>query len=248
MDALKIENLDNPAVTLQRRNLIKSKKFLRNIYREWYQRIQSALPPGGGRFFELGSGAGIVDQFIPGVISSDIMPLPFVDVVMDGKKLPLRNAVLDGLILVNVFHHISNVRAFLKESIRVLKTNGRIVMIEPWVNSWSHFIYSNFHHEQLGVSSVSWNFPTAGPLSSSNQALPWIIFKRDYDLFAEEFSQLRLCSIEPLMPITYLLSGGFSTRFSMPAFTYAFWRLVEEKLLNNSRNGMFALIVLERIK
>ena len=61
MDALKIENLDNPAVTLQRRNLIKSKKFLRNIYREWYQRIQSALPLGGGRFFELGLGAGIVD-------------------------------------------------------------------------------------------------------------------------------------------------------------------------------------------
>ena len=187
----------------------------------------------------------MIDQFIPGTITSDIMTLPFIDVVLDGTSLPVSNNSLDSLLLVNVFHHIPNVRNFLHEAERVLKHGGRVIMIEPWVNSWSRWIYSNFHHEKLGISFINWEFQSSGPLSGSNQALPWIVFKRDLEAFEEEFSKLRIKTIRPLMPITYLLSGGFSTRLSFPGFSYKFWRWIEKKVLNSPKSGMFAFIVLE---
>jgi len=239
-------DLDSPAITIRRRSLVERKRFLKKIYGEWYQLLQSALPENSAINMELGSGSGVIDRFIPGTITSDIMTLPFVDVVLDGISLPVASACLDSLLLVNVFHHIPDVREFLHESVRVLKPGGRVIMIEPWVNSWSRWIYTNFHHEQLGISYINWEFQTSGPLSGSNQALPWIVFKRDISDFEAEFPQLAIKTISPLMPVTYLLSGGFSTRLSFPGFMYRFWRWVEQKILNSRKSGMFALIVLER--
>jgi hypothetical protein len=49
------------------------------------------------------------------------------------------------------------------------------------------------------------------------------------------------------MPLRYLLSGGVSIRSAVPAWTFPFWRHVDELLVQTtSRSAMFARVVVRR--
>lgn len=52
---------------------------------------------------------GFIQESIPGTITSDVIFLPFIGVVMDGLDLPFPTNNNDSLVLIDVFHHISNV-------------------------------------------------------------------------------------------------------------------------------------------
>lgn len=120
-------------------------------------------------------------------------------------------------------------------------------MIEPWVSAWSSLIYGKFHHEPFDPAAADWTFPSTGPLSGANSALPWIIFERDRDRFERLFPDLKLISVDLFMPFRYLLSGGLSMRSLAPAGTFSFWKKTETLLSPLNRYlAMFAFIVLER--
>ena len=239
-------NLDDPSVTISRRKIVRKKGFINKIYEDWYNLVKRHLPLHKGIVVELGSGAGFIKETIPGTITSDVMFLPFVDVVMDGINLPFSANSIDCLVLIDVFHHIPNVNLFFNEAIRTLCKGGQIIMIEPWINRWSFWIFSNLHHEVINISTDGWDFTSSGPLSGANQALPWIVFKRDRRIFEEKYPALRIKEISPLMPLIYLLSGGLKNSLTMPAFSYPFWRKVEQGLFSEEKKGMFGLVVLEK--
>ena len=73
-------------------------------------------------------------------------------------------------------------------------------MIEPWVTPWSRLIYTKLHHEPFNPESEKWDFPSSGPLSGANGALPWIVFCRDRHLFEERYPQWEIVTIKPMMP------------------------------------------------
>ena len=57
----------------------------------------------------------------------------------DCKKIPVRNDTADGSLMVNVLHYYKNPQDFIEEASRILKFNGKIVVIEykqshasPW--------------------------------------------------------------------------------------------------------------------
>ena len=239
-------NLDDSLVTVSRRKIFRKKGFIYKVYDNWYNLVKKHLPLQNGIVVELGSGAGFIKETIPGTITSDVMFLPFVDVVMDGLNLPFSTNSVDCLVLMDVFHHISNVDLFFNEAIRILCKGGRIIMIEPWINRWSLWVYSNLHHEAIDISTDSWSFTSSGPLSGANQALPWIVFNRDRRIFEEKYQVLKIKEVRPMMPFIYLLSGGFKYNLTMPAFSYSFWKKVEHRLFNEEKWGMFGLIVLEK--
>jgi len=58
-------NLDNPQTTTLRSRIIREKRFLKNIYLEWYRMIVSALQPAYERVLELGSGGGFLSEILP---------------------------------------------------------------------------------------------------------------------------------------------------------------------------------------
>ena len=124
-----------------------------------------------------------------------------------------------------------------------------MVMIEPWVTPWSRVIYTRLHHEPFEPETKDWEFPSTGPLSGANGALPWIVFERDRARFEQEFPQWSIELIAPLMPFRYLVSGGVSLRSLMPGWTTGFWRSLDE-LVGGQRGGMamFARIVLRRLE
>jgi len=239
-------NLDDSLVTVLRRKIFRKKGFIYKVYIDWYNLIKNHLPLHNEIVIEMGSGAGFIKETIPGTITSDVMFLPFVDIVMDGLALPFSTNSIDCLVLMDVFHHISNVDLFFNEAIRILRKGGRIIMIEPWINRWSLWVYSNLHHEAIDISTDSWDFTSSGPLSGANQALPWIVFDRDRRIFEEKYPELKIKEIRPMMPFLYLLSGGFKYNLTMPVFSYSFWKKVEQGLFNEEKWGMFGLIVLEK--
>lgn len=237
-------HIDSPETTHVRRRIVGEKAFLRRLYEEWYGLVRSALPPVDGPVIELGSGAGFMGETVEGLVTSEIFETPGVSVVLDGTKLPFAGGSLRAIVMTDVFHHIPAPRLFLQEALRTLKPGGRIVMVEPWVTPWSRFVYRRFHHEPFEPESPGWEFPSTGPLSGANGAMPWMIFQRDRDALEREFPHLRVVEIRPLMPLAYLLSGGVSMRSLMPGATYPVWRSVERGLGPLERaTAMFALIV-----
>ena len=91
--------LDDPATTALRRQIIASKPFLRAIYDEWYQMIAAHLPEVPGRVLELGSGAGYLNRFIPGLISSEVLFVPGISLVADARRLSFRDASLSTTVI-----------------------------------------------------------------------------------------------------------------------------------------------------
>ena len=240
--------IDDPQTTILRRQIIQKKKFLRLIYQEWYASIAAALPGGTEPVLELGSGAGFLKEVLPGLITSEIFWLPGVKAVLDGQELPLASETLQGIVMINVLHHLPRPRRFFTEASRCLRPGGVMVMIEPWVTAWSRFIYGRLHQEPFWPEADTWEFPSQGPLSGANAALPWIIFARDRAIFAQEFPQLHLQKIELGLPFRYLFSGGMSRLCLAPAWSFGFWQRLERLLQPlMPKLAMFAQIELVKI-
>jgi SAM-dependent methyltransferase len=240
--------IDSPQTTELRREIIRTKPFLRHIYKDWCDAITSGIPDIPGQVLELGSGAGVLADYIPGLITSEVFACTGIRMVADGRSLPLASSSLRAIVLIDVLHHIPEVRGFFREAVRCLAPGGAVVMIEPWVSRWSTFIYTHFHHEPFETGARDWSFPEQGPLSGANGALPWIVFERDRARFEREFPELRIERIEPLMPFRYLVSGGVSMRSLMPGIATPAWRVLEQSLSPWMRQwAMFASIILRRL-
>ena len=239
-------DIDSPETTALRRRIIQENHFLRQVYETWYGKIAAALPPSPGAVLELGSGAGFLREFVPDAIMSELFPTSGVNVALDAHCLPFRDQSLRAMVMTNVLHHLPQPRAFFSEAARCVRPGGAILLIEPWVTAWSRLIYARLHHEPFAPDMEMWEFPSSGPLSGANGALPHIIFERDRGQFEREFPMWRVEQVEPIMPFAYLVSGGVSMRQLMPGWSFPMWRLLE-RLPVIGRQGMFAWVVVRRV-
>lgn len=246
---LQPDNLDDPNNIVVLRQLIQRKPFLIKTYKSFYQDLLGRVKavPQGGELIELGSGASFMKTFAPRLVTSDILPYSGVDLVFSGLDMPMPDASVSAFLMIDVLHHIKDSRQFFNESLRCLKVGGKVVMIEPANTLWSRFIYKNFHHEPFNTLG-EWGFEEGGPLSGANMAIPWIVFCRDAQLFAQEFPQFRVASITVHTPMKYLISGGLSLKQLLPSFMYPLVQLAEYLLTPFNRYlGMFMTVELEKI-
>jgi len=109
-------NFDDPHTTHIRLTIIQQKKFLRQIYQEWYRALAASLPSCEGAVPELGAGAGFMADYIPDLIASEIFytpNYPNIKVVTNGMRLPFPAASLRGIFMTEAFHHLAEPRLFL---------------------------------------------------------------------------------------------------------------------------------------
>lgn len=235
-------DLDDPATTATRREIVRSKPFLRAVYDEWYDLMISRLPEVDGSLLELGAGGGFLDDRLADLITSDVFPVSGIDRVVDAQDMPFEDASLRAILMTNVFHHIPNVSCFLSEAERTLVPGGRIIMIEPWNTGWSRFVHRHLHEEPMLPGVAEWEFPPTGPLSGANAALPWIVTMRDRQRLQSEWN-LRIVETRPFMPFRYLASGGVSLRSLQPRWMFGVWKAMERGWICE-RMAVFALIVM----
>jgi SAM-dependent methyltransferase len=241
-------DLDSPEVTIRRRDLVRRNASARYSFERWYSEIAAVVQnaPEGPRV-ELGSGGGFVEEFIPHLLKTDIVRLPFIDAVCSAERLCFRDSSIGAIILVNVLHHLLNVRCFFAEATRVLVPNGLIVMIEPYVSSFSRFVYGYLHHEPFEPSALSWELPPSGRLSGGNDALPWIVFARDRSHFERSFPALRIQMLRPHSALSHLLSGGVTTRpLAAPSVIRRLVSMEDRHPAAMARLGLFWTIVIQR--
>ncbi len=242
-------DIDAPETNEQISRMIREKAFLKQIYSSWYSEIEQSLPRNiDGPVVELGSGGGFLQDFIPNLITSEILKIPNVDISLDGCRLPCKKHSLKGIVMVDVFHHIPNVDKFLREASFCVKPEGVIVMIEPWMTKWSKFIFSHLHHEPVDVDANDWALQDdGGPLSLANSALPWIVFNRDLNKLIRRYPEWNIKNIRLHTPFSYLLSGGVSLKSLVPGIFYRSCQYIEYLLTPFMQTiAMFATITLER--
>jgi SAM-dependent methyltransferase len=217
----KSADLDAPSTTLEHRQILLRKPFLKKLYEEWYHGFVSeltTLPPG--RALELGSGGGFLKDVAPQVLTSDLMPLPFCDLTCSAEALPFADRSLQAIFMINVLHHLPDCRAFFREVERALQPGGLLYIVEPAHTLLARFVFSRLHHEPFDDATPLWEFPTTGPLTGANIALPWIVFHRDLQTFQAEFPNLKVRSIELHTPVRYLLTGGMSFKSPLPGASF----------------------------
>ena len=242
-------DIDSPVQAEHHRSLIRNKPFLHKIYQKWYSQIVSSLPPVPGNVLELGSGGGFLSNYVPQAIRSDVLHLQSLDLVCAAQKLPFKGNSLKAVIMINVLHHIPSVEDFFREASRCLKSKGRIIVVEPWMSCMGRLVYKYLHHEACLPEAHNWSFSAQGPLSGANAALPWIVFDRDQDLFAQLFPQLHLCQVTTEVNFRYLLSGGLSYRSILPGWAYPGVEFIENILPEQIQGlvSLFACIQIEKM-
>ncbi|MEM4711256.1 MAG: methyltransferase domain-containing protein [Candidatus Woesearchaeota archaeon] len=226
-----INNLDDTSKTLLHSKIIEKKPFLKKIYIDFYNEFKNLIGNDINNkiIVEIGSGGGFIKKIIPNAITSDILILPNLDIYFSATENPFKDNSIDVYLMLNVLHHIPNIKKFFIELDRTLKINGKAIMIEPANTIWSRFIYRNFHHEDFDIRG-KWFIENRSPLSGANGALPWIIFFRDKEIFEKEFPSLQIHNIIIHTPFRYIISGGFTFKQLLPSFTYNIISKIEKNL------------------
>ena len=198
----------------------RQRPVLRKVYAHFYELILRALAPVPGPTVELGSGIGTAKQFVPNCITTDIFPNPWLDQQENAYALTFADASLSNLILLDVFHHLAYPGTALMEFHRVLRVNGRVIILEPAMSLFGKLIYGLFHHEPLGLrEQISWFAPDGFDPRQTGyyaaQATASKVFLGNQ--FKGELSSWNIPILESFPDIAYVASGGFSKPQLYPA-------------------------------
>lgn len=211
-------DFDTPDVARLQRRIFQSKPALRHLYREYCRPcVESAgRASPSAVMVELGAGTTPLREHLPGVIATDLLPLPWLQLACSAYRLPFADHSLDRLFLLFVTHHLGRMEALLDEADRCLKPGGEMVIVDPAITWFSRFYYRYLHVDHLDLDAPGWTFAGEGRLSDSNIALPWIVFFRDRATFQQRYPDLVIAQVSYNTCLAFLLSGGLRLRPLLP--------------------------------
>jgi hypothetical protein len=127
--------------------------------------------------------------------------------------------------MLDVLHHVEFCSLLFREASRVLRSGGRMVMVEPGITFGSTLFYRLLHHEPvvMNVDPLEEGTPDRerDPYHS-NQAIPTLLATRYREQFHRKFPDLRIRETRWLSFIAYPFSGGFKP-----------WSLIGERAARN---------------
>lgn len=177
--------------------------------RRHFGEVMLARLTAGDRVLDLGCGPGgflsVLAPHVRSIVGIDLSPL-FIEKcrsvivengfanarteVYDGGRIPLDDASVDAVMLVDVIHHMENVNHTIGEVIRVLRPHGRLFVFEPNVlnpalaamclvdrNEWGLFrfgrggAYRRLLADSFRIKELCYSGLLIGPTSKTAQAL-----------------------------------------------------------------------------
>lgn len=193
------------------------KPVLRRLYEDWYREIVAWLVPG--HTVELGGGTGNLKEYVPTVCCTDVVMLPWLNVVADAQRLPFQSESLGNLVLFDALHHIENVTLFFDDAQRALRVGGRIVVMDPYISWASWPIYRWLHSEPVDCLEdplVLKPQRTDRVPFDANQAIATTLFERNQPQFHSRYPRLAVQHIRRMACAAYPLSGGFDHPSLLP--------------------------------
>jgi SAM-dependent methyltransferase len=241
---------DAAAEISDHRAKIHENAFLEEIYFDAYRRILEEVPPAEfPRLLEIGSGGGFLRELAPHVITSDCVAAAGIDRVADACKLDetFGAGALDAICALNVFHHLPDPVGFLRSSARVLRSGGKIVLVEPWFTPLGQWVWRLLHHEPVVLDPSFWGIVGAGRLDGANGRLPTSVFRDGDARFRREFPDLTIAKRQPFNKWLYVMSGGLTLNTRVPRPIAKRLVALDRKVRVGDRAlGIFGLIVVRR--
>jgi SAM-dependent methyltransferase len=210
------------------------KPLLRTLYGDFYRLIAknlSNLPES--KIVELGSGLGNIHDVIPNCVRTDLFPNPWIDQIENVYQLSFGDESISDIILTDVFHHLKYPGAALKEFLRVLRSNGRVIMLEPCISALGLLVYGMLHEEPIAfMKAIDWDAPEGWSpdqidyYAAQGNASRIFLGKR----FHQQLINWKNVKTIRLSAIAYAASGGFSKPQLYPTSALPLIRKLEKVL------------------
>jgi hypothetical protein len=210
------------------------KPLLRTLYGDFYRLIAgnlSNLPES--KIVELGSGLGNIHEVIPTCLRTDLFLNAWIDQVENAYQLSFADESISDLILTDVFHHLKYPGTALREFFRVLRRDGRVLMLEPCMSALGLLVYGVFHDEPVAVlKEIQWDAPEGWSPTNIDyyaaQGNASRIFLRKQ--FHHKLSAWQNIETIRISAIAYAASGGFSKPQLYPVSALPFIQKLEKVL------------------
>ncbi len=212
----KARRVHDPGDQLQ---IIRSDPYLLSAYRAAYAGMLEAETEhlsGSGARIEIGSAGGFFRDLDPAIVATDVRVGPDVDVLATSERLPFRSGSVRTIFAKDCLHHIPDIEELFEETRRVCVPGGGLVCYEPYWSPLARVVYRYLHPEDFDPKVESWAFESDDPLTAANQALPYLLLRRDRERFESLFPDLEIIEVSPLNGPSYLLSGGISSPKMLP--------------------------------
>ncbi|AZO63873.1 MULTISPECIES: methyltransferase domain-containing protein [unclassified Mesorhizobium] len=99
----------------------------------------------------LDAGAGLRKRPLPSVINAEIYDYPSTDILTIGQSLPFKDNSFDGILSLAVLEHVDDPFLCAKELVRVLKPNGRVFVMIPFLQAEHGYPSHYFNATRSGV-------------------------------------------------------------------------------------------------
>jgi SAM-dependent methyltransferase len=217
------------------RKMLEKKRMLREVFTEFhhlFRTLEDKFLTGEGAKVELGAGISPMRDSYPEVLATDIVGAPHLDKVVNAEAMDFASNSVKVIYGQNCFHHFPHPDRFFKELDRVLVTGGGAILLEPYYGPFASFLYKRlFRTEGFDKSFLSWETPVAGPMNGANQALSYIVFVRDRELYEKKYPFLEIVhQVTVRNYLKYLLSGGLNFRQILPDSSAGLIGLIEKIL------------------
>lgn len=200
----------------ERRRIWKDKPQIRLVYRRWLEMMRPFIP--AGPILDAGSGSGLLEELLPEAIRCDIIPAPWLNLVTDCMRLPLKDACLGAIVDFDFLHHVGNPHVFFQEAERALRPGGRVLLLEPYITPVSYVAYKLLHHEDVcfgGYYRDVLNGRKTDPWEG-NMALPNIVFGREAKEWDRRHPSLKIVHKRFLSFIDFQFAAGFKPHAYLP--------------------------------
>lgn len=203
--------------------ILAQKPMLKAVFTDFhhlFDQLDKQFLSGDGMRVEIGAGVSPIRCSYPDVLATDIVPGSGLDRVLDAENMDFSDSSVRVLFGQNCFHHFPHPVQFFKELERVVVPGGGAILLEPYYGPCAGFLFPRlFRTEGYDKHYPSWETPAAAPMHGANQALSYIVFKRDYAKFKRQFPNLRIVHQQTCGNyLSYLMSGGLNFRQLLPNF------------------------------
>lgn len=217
-------DLDSDEMLSIHSKVLYEKPMMKEVFSEFYDTCISLdekyFSNCKGKRVEIGAGVSFFKKKYPEIISTDIKKAENLDMVVDAQNMPFENNSIRAIYGINCFHHLPNPNLFFNELDRVLEKGCGCILIDPYYGTVAKRFYKKiFDSETFDMTQKEWVNESQGFMNGANQALSYIVFKRDKKKFEEMYPNLEIVIQKPLNNyMRYLLSGGLNFRQILPSF------------------------------
>lgn len=216
-------DFDSDELLVIQQKILQDKKMMRGVFEHFYRRcmaLDKKFFSGKGQRLEIGAGVSFFNKLFPDVLITDIKKAGHLDRVIDAQQMDLPDASVRAIYGINCFHHLPEPEKFFRELDRVLVRGGGCILIDPYYGPISEMILTRlFKTETFNKLQTNWNTNSRGVMVGANQALSYIVFVRDREIFREKFPGLEIAHASTLNNyLEYLISGGLNFKQLLPDF------------------------------